>query len=126
MECRLKELRLSRGMSQEKLALEIQTSQQTISRVEAGAAELAADIATRAAEYFEVTVDYVLGLTEEREKEATLDRTLRVYKQNECFFKDLAELSESQQEMVRQLIHELLAKQREQEQREQEQQKDEA
>ena len=113
MQCRLKELRLSRGLSQEGLAILINTSQQTISRVEAGVTDLAADVAVRAAEYFQVTVDYILGLTEEKENESPLSKTMHIYKQHEIFFHEFEKLNENQQEAVEKLIHELFIKQKE-------------
>ena len=111
MQCRLKELRLSRGLSQESLAMLINTSQQTISRVEAGLTELAAETAVRAADYFQVSVDYVLGLTEEREKESKIDMAIHIFKQHEDFFINFEKLNPNQKDTVEKLIHELLLKQ---------------
>lgn len=111
MQCRLKELRLSRGLSQESLAMLINTSQQNISRVEAGLTELAAETAIRAADYFQVSVDYVLGLTEEREKESKIDMALHIFKQHEEFFMNFEKLNPNQKDAVEKLIHELLLKQ---------------
>jgi transcriptional regulator with XRE-family HTH domain len=120
MQCRLKELRLSRGLSQEGLALLINTSQQTISRVEAGITELAADVAVRAAEYFQVSVDYILGLTEEKENKLTISKTMHIYKQHEEFFAEFEQLNVNQKEAVSKLIHELFLKQEEAEKAENE------
>ena len=118
MDCRLKALRLSQGLSQEGLAMLIKTSQQTISRVEAGTTELAVDVAVRAAEYFQVTVDYILGLTEEKEENPALNKVMHIYKQHEDFFGEFEKLNPNQQDMVEKLIHELLIKQREMESQE--------
>ena len=61
---RLKELRTKRGISQLKLALDLHMNQNSISRYETGERE--ADYATliRFADYFDVSVDYLLGRTE--------------------------------------------------------------
>ena len=61
---RLKELRKSRGISQQRLAIELNTTQNTISRYETGERE--ADYATliAIADYFNVSIDYLLGRTE--------------------------------------------------------------
>lgn len=118
MECRLKTLRLSSGLSQEGLAILINTSQQTISRVEAGTTELAADVAVRAAEYFQVTVDYILGLSEEKENEPTENKMMHIYEQHEDFFTEFERLTPAQQDTVEKLIHELLLKQKKMESRE--------
>lgn len=60
---RLKELRKSRGISQVKLAMDLGLNQNTISRYETGAHE--ADHATliRIADYFNVSIDYLLERT---------------------------------------------------------------
>ena len=60
---RLKELRKSRGISQQRLAIELNTTQNTISRYETGESE--ADYATliAIADYFNVSIDYLLGRT---------------------------------------------------------------
>lgn len=61
---RLKELRKSRGISQLKLAIDLNMDQNSISRYENGERE--ADYATlvRFADYFDVSVDYLLERTD--------------------------------------------------------------
>ncbi len=67
MEFRLKALRKSRGISQLKLALDLNLNQNSISRYETGERE--ADYATLIAfaDYFGVSLDYLLGRTEKPE-----------------------------------------------------------
>ncbi len=67
MDFRLKALRKSRGISQLKLALDLNMNQNSISRYETGERE--ADYATliRLADYFGVSVDYLLGRTDKPE-----------------------------------------------------------
>lgn len=62
---RLKQLRQERGISQVKLALELSVSQHTISRYERGERE--ADYATliRIADFFHVSLDYLLERTDD-------------------------------------------------------------
>lgn len=62
---RLEYLRKKRKISQLKLALELNMNQNTISRYETGARE--ADYATliRLADYFNVSIDYLLERTED-------------------------------------------------------------
>lgn len=64
MMVRLKELRKSRGISQLKLAMDLSMNQNSISRYESGARE--ADYATliRFADYFNVSIDYLLERTD--------------------------------------------------------------
>ena len=61
---RLRELRKQRGLSQLKLAVDLNMNQNTISRYECGERE--ADYATliRLADYFDVTIDYLLERTD--------------------------------------------------------------
>ena len=61
---RLKYLRTSRGISQLKLAMDLSMNQNSISRYENGIRE--ADYATliRLADYFDVSIDYLLERTD--------------------------------------------------------------
>ena len=64
---RLKFLRKERGISQLKLAMDLNMNQNSISRYETGERE--ADYATliQLADYFDVSLDYLLGRTNEKE-----------------------------------------------------------
>ena len=57
---RLRELRLARKMSQQRLAIELSMSQNTISRYENGEREPGIDELIRIADYFNVSLDYLL------------------------------------------------------------------
>ena len=61
---RLKELRKERGISQLKLAIALDTTQNTISRYETGAHEPGIKELIRIANYFEVSIDYLLERTD--------------------------------------------------------------
>ncbi len=61
---RLKELRNSKGISQLKLAMDINTSQNTISRYENGEREPGINELIKLADYFNVSVDYLLERTD--------------------------------------------------------------
>lgn len=66
MKIRIKELRRERGISQLKLGMDLGINQNTISRYETGERE--ADYATLflLADYFSVSIDYLLGRTDKR------------------------------------------------------------
>lgn len=64
---RLKELRLSRGVSQLKLALELNMNQNSISRYENGVREADYRTLIAFADYFQVSLDYLLERTERPE-----------------------------------------------------------
>lgn len=61
---RLKELRKKKGISQQRLATDLNTTQNTISRYETGEREPGIDDLTKIADYFNVSVDYLLGRTD--------------------------------------------------------------
>lgn len=60
---RLKELRKKKGLSQLRLATELNTTQNTISRYETGEREPGIDELIKIADYFNVSVDYLLERT---------------------------------------------------------------
>ena len=61
---RLKELRRTRHITQLKLALDLNMSQNTISRYETGEREPGLTELVKIADYFDVSVDYLLERTE--------------------------------------------------------------
>ena len=64
---RLKELRKSRRISQIKLAIDLNTSQNTISRYETGEREPGLNELIKIADYFNVSIDYLLNRTDNPE-----------------------------------------------------------
>ncbi len=61
---RLKELRKKKGISQLKLALDLNTNQNSISRYENGERQADYSMLIAIADYFDVSIDYLLGRTE--------------------------------------------------------------
>lgn len=68
MEFRLKELRKKRNISQLKLALDMNMNQNTISRYENLEREADYETLVRFADYFDVSLDYLLGRVDKIEK----------------------------------------------------------
>ena len=66
MENRIRELRKNRGMNQETLAAFVGVSQQTISKIEHDINSVGIDLLIQLADYFNVTTDYILGLSDEK------------------------------------------------------------
>ena len=64
MEIRLKELRAQRGISQIKLAMDLNVNQNSISRYESGLREPDYNTLIKIADYFKVSIDYLLYRTE--------------------------------------------------------------
>ena len=61
MEFRLKELRKKKKISQLKLAIDLSMNQNTISRYETMEREADYETLIKLADYFDVTIDYLLG-----------------------------------------------------------------
>ena len=61
---RLKEIRKKRGISQLKLAMDLNTNQNTISRYETGEREPGINELIKIAEYFGVSIDYLVERTD--------------------------------------------------------------
>ena len=64
---RLKELRQSRGISQLKLAMDLSVNQNTISRYENSEREADYSTLIKIADYFDVSIDYLLERTDNPE-----------------------------------------------------------
>lgn len=63
---KLKELRKEKGISQLKLAIDLSTNQNSISRYETGERECDYKMLIKIADYFDVSIDYLLGRTDNR------------------------------------------------------------
>ena len=64
MGSRVKELRVARGMSQEVLGQILGITQQTISKIENGKYDIPTDLLIGLASFFNVTTDYILGISD--------------------------------------------------------------
>ena len=64
---RLKEIRKSKGISQLKLAMDLSMNQNSISRYESGMREADYDTLIKLADYFHVSIDYLLERTDNPE-----------------------------------------------------------
>ena len=65
MEFRLKKLRKMRRISQLKLAMDLNMNQNTISRYENLEREADYETLIKIADYFDVSIDYILGRTDD-------------------------------------------------------------
>ena len=100
MESRIKQLRENRGLIQEILASELGITQQMLSKYERDVLCIKVDVLKRIAEYFNVTTDYLLGISEVKRD---LQGQMKVNKTLDTYY-DLIEiykgLDEYDQEMV--------------------------
>lgn len=100
MESRIKQLRENRGLIQEILASELGITQQMLSKYERDVLCIKVDVLKKIAEYFNVTTDYLLGVSEVKRD---LQGQMKVNKTLDTYY-DLIEiykgLDEYDQEMV--------------------------
>ena len=61
---RIRELRIEKGMTQAKLAEELNTTQKCISKYETEALDLSTAFIIQICKYFEITADYLLGMAD--------------------------------------------------------------
>lgn len=108
---RLKELRIKKGITQARLASELGTSQQNLSRIERGTAILPSDLAVNASRYFCVTLDYLLGESEQRYDQQFIHRMKQYIVDYEGLLEDLTTLTPEHQILIRDMVHALLQQQ---------------
>ena len=100
MENRIRQLREKRGLTQETLAIELEITQQQLSKYERNIASIKVESLKKVAAYFNVTTDYLLGVSEVKRD---LQGQMKVNKTLDTYY-DLIEiykgLDEYDQEMV--------------------------
>ena len=65
---RIRELREDNDILQKDVAKVLNTTQQHYSRIETGATEITADRVVTLAKFYNVTTDYILGLSDQKER----------------------------------------------------------
>lgn len=102
---RLKELRLAKGISQQKLAEVIHVTQQSVYKYENDLAEPDLDVLIRCAEYFNTSVDYLIGFTNVADRYENIDAdAITVEEQRALSF--YRTLSPSLQNLIQGVINE--------------------
>ena len=92
MESRIKQLRQKRGVIQEILAAELGITQQMLSKYERDVTLIKVDILKKIAAYFNVTTDYVLGVSDVKRDikgQMKVNETLDAYYDLVEVYKDL-------------------------------------
>ena len=68
METRLRELREKKGYTQWKVAMDLHLNQNSISRYEKGEREAGYELLIKFADYYGVSIDYILGRSERADR----------------------------------------------------------
>lgn len=100
MESRIKQLREKRGLIQDILATELGITQQMLSKYERNITLIKVDVLKRIAEYFNVTTDYLLGVSDikrDLQRQMKINEILDEYYDLVEVYKDL---DQCEQEMI--------------------------
>lgn len=100
MESRIKQLREKRGLIQDILATELGITQQMLSKYERDITLIKVDVLKRIAAYFNVTTDYLLGVSDikrDLQRQMKINETLDEYYDLVEVYK---ELDQYEQEMI--------------------------
>ena len=100
MESRIKQLRENRGLIQEILASELGITQQMLSKYERDVLCIKVDVLKKIAEYFNVTTDYLLGISEVKRD---LQGQMKVNKTLDTYY-DLIEIYKGLDEYNQELV----------------------
>lgn len=107
MESRIKQLRKKRGITQQRLASELGITQQMLSKYEKDISLIKIDVLKRIAVYFNVTTDYLLGISDVKrdlQKQLKMNETLDEYYDLIEVYK---ELDQYNQEMIWSIIQDV-------------------
>ena len=107
MESRIKQLRKKRGITQQRLASELGITQQMLSKYEKDVSLIKIDVLKRIAVYFNVTTDYLLGISDVKrdlQKQLKMNETLDEYYDLIEVYK---ELDQYNQEMIWSIIQDV-------------------
>lgn len=105
---RIKKLRKEKGLTQQELAKKLKIAQSTIASIESGRRNGNNDTIRSLAKFFDVSIDYLQGITDERnslskEKENLIDDFLNLLIKREIIT-DEDNIDESTQKMIMDII----------------------
>ena len=104
MQNRIRELREERGMNQDALAGLVGVSQQKISKVERNTESLGIDLLIEISDYFGVTTDYLLCLSDEKRGTVQDRRVKQKMDEYAKLIETYESLSEENKKMVRKMM----------------------
>lgn len=104
MQNRIRELREERGMNQDALAGLVGVSQQKISKVERNTESLGIDLLIEISDYFGVTTDYLLCLSDEKRGTAQDRRVRQKMDEHAALIAAYEALNEENRRMARKMM----------------------
>ncbi len=104
MENRIGELRKSKGMNQDTLASFVGVSQQTISKIERDMNSMSIDILVQIAKHFNVTTDYLLGISDEKRNLHLENRMSRRLEENYNLVVEYEDLDDYNRKVVVRMV----------------------
>ena len=104
MENRIRELRKSKGMNQDTLASFVGVSQQTISKIERDMNSMSIDILVQVAKHFNVTTDYLLGISDEKRNLHLENRMSRRLEENYNLVVEYEDLDDYNRKVVVRMV----------------------
>ena len=104
MQNRIRELREERGMNQDALAGLVGVSQQKISKVERNTESLGIDLLIEISDYFGVTTDYLLCLSDEKRGTAQDRRVSQKVDEHAALIAAYEALNEENRRMARKMM----------------------
>lgn len=111
----LKKLRKENGLSQIELSKKLNVTQGTIARIEANSREPGKELTKKIAEFFNVSIDYLEGLTTTKEDDKSLVKNLLIHLYNAGIIKDINNIDETTTDMIMGMVKkelELIAKEK--------------
>ncbi|MBS6503322.1 MAG: helix-turn-helix transcriptional regulator [Clostridium sp.] len=104
----LKELRKEKKLTQEQLAKKLNVKQSTIASIEIGRREPSNELMIDIANFFNVSLDYLNGLTsvksEDNEKDSGLVRDLLVHLYNSGLIKDINNIDDTTKDIIMSMV----------------------
>lgn len=104
MENRIRELRKSKGMNQDTLASFVGVSQQIISKIERDMNSMSIDILVQIAKHFNVTTDYLLGISDEKRNLHLENRMSRRLEENYNLVVEYEDLDDYNRKVVVRMV----------------------
>lgn len=102
---RIRELRVDCGLQQKQIAQDLHLSKQAYSNYELGQREPSIDMLLKLADYFGVTVDYLIGRDDKAQSEPLNKKSPALSEEDEAMLNTYLELSDDSKRVVRYTVN---------------------